>query len=213
MRVIRCALVTLLLATGCFCGDREDEPPSPDELAAERAEDERRRRLETEQIVRRLEAIDEDEERVIELLDELSWVGHPDAVRTLSTRMVDEREEVAIQAAISLSEVGGPESVRALGRAFGKPGRAEVKLKAIESLNYVAYEDTQAATEILIGALYDEHPEVRADAAEALVLIEEPAVLASIREAYADASHPDRVRRELAGVLEELGELAEEEAP
>lgn len=211
MRVLFGLLALLLVVGGCGRDDPEQE--AAERRAEERAARERREQIETEQIVRRLETVEEDEDQVIELLDELSWVGHPDALEALSERISDPREEVAIQAAIALSEMGGPASVRALGRAFELPGRVEVKLKAIEGLHYVGYEDVQGATDVLLRALDDPDAEVRGEAVEALLLLDEPAALATLRKVYADERQPERVRRGVASVLLDLGELPEEEAP
>lgn len=97
-------------------------------------------------------------------------------------RLLDDPDaDVAAKAAFALGQIGGPDAAAALAGALGRGGAAQ-RAVVVTALGGLGAD----ATDLLVAALADPDAGVRADAAEALGHLEDPAAVDALAAAAAD---------------------------
>ena len=115
----------------------------------------------------------------------------------------------ALSALEDLREVNRDEAVEGAGRILGSSESREVKLRAVEALEFLG---TRRATEILLGALGDSDPGVREAICDVVAYTAEGRDLEQVKKAF--EAEPDRqVKAALWEVLENIAAERKQAAP
>jgi HEAT repeat protein len=114
----------------------------------------------------------------------------------------------ALSALEDLREVNRDEAVEGAGRILGSTESREVKLRAVEALEFL---ETRRATEILLGALDDPDPGVREAICDVVAYTAEGRDLEQVTKAY-EAEADRQVKAALWEVLENIAVERKREA-
>lgn len=160
----------------------------------------------------------------------LGKLADPRGVAPLAALLSDPAPEVAAKAAFALGQLGGPDAVAALAAALGR-GAATQRATVVTALGRLgthvstpvdaepadgAHPLGSAAAVAAVAALAAANPAARADAAEVLGLLDDPAALAALAVAASDPVEDVRLAALMAlgtlpGAAPVLHRLAEAE--
>jgi hypothetical protein len=154
----------------------------------------------------------EDDPRIGQLIDLAKEKDPQTVARVMALAFADPVlpavQYEALSALEDLREVNRDEAVEGAGRVLGSTESREVKLRAVEALEFL---ETRRATEILLGALSDPDPGVREAICDVVAYTVESRDLEQVKKAY-EAETDRQVKVALWEVLENIAAERKQEA-
>lgn len=132
----------------------------------------------------------------------------PDTVMKIDPYLADEHPAVRTAAASMLEDVGGSLAIQRLQVLVVEDQDEGVRLRAIESLEYIGGDDAEAG---IAKALGDSSPRVRGEAAAVLAYLESVEQLDALKAARA-AEQDEALQSALDEAIEEVSDAAAAEA-